>query len=399
MKHTIINQLANRIMSEINLADSSLFYGKAGMILSLAHYHSYCTGNNVKNQIEKTIKQGIDSILDDIENTPLDGSLMVGITGISYALRTCYELGLAKDMDNDWFEPLDEIIHQSLEKYLQLKEYDLLRGATGIVVYLQDKSVNGTYIEKYINSLFDNAVWESKDKCKWIFYSYNEEAIKMEYRDDIINLGLAHGMASIVSVLSGLYKRGYLQEKCEIMIIGAINYLKSVQNPNSINQFCGIVYEKKAKQSSSKLGWCYGDISVGLAIVKAGVNCNKNHLIDYGNQICLKSSERNIENAGLEEHGICHGYLGTSHIYNRLFAATKQQKYLQSKNYWYNVAFEKRDFDIDLLGFFQTEVIEKKSIKKYTGLGVLQGLSGILLCLLSHEEIKYSWDSIFLTDF
>src|SRR5690606_27111162 len=135
--------------------------------------------------------------------------LGMGLTGISFALQASMELTNEKEaIYSEVIDELNMMICNSLEKYLNIKEYDLLRGATGILVYLMNYNFNITYIEKYIDSLYDNAIWVENDTCHWIFYSFNEQNKKLEYRDDIINLGLAHGMAGIISVLSELYKKG-----------------------------------------------------------------------------------------------------------------------------------------------------------------------------------------------
>lgn len=98
------------------------------------------------------------------------------------------------------------------------------------------------------------------------------------------------------------------------------------------SQFTGIVYEGVKYQNSSRLGWCYGDSSLGLSILKAGEYCENEEWIHYGNSICMKSTERNFDNAGLDEHGICHGYFGTMHIYNRLYDVTGNESYLEKRN-------------------------------------------------------------------
>ena len=294
------------------------------------------------------------------------------------------------------FEQLNMIMYNSLDYYLKIKDYDLLRGATGIVVYLINYNFNLTYIEKYIDSLYNDAVWIENNKCYWVFYSFNEKKKKLEYRDDIINLGLAHGIGGIISVLAELYKKGVKKEICSTLINGAINYLNTVENSDKKSQFCGIIYKGDEKQNSSRLGWCYGDSSLGLSILKAGVYSNNESWIDYGNKICLKSTERTIENSDLDEHGICHGYFGTMHIYNRLYEITKNINYLNRKEYWYNIGMNNRNFKIDDFGFYQADLEQDGSLHKYTTTGLLQGLSGIYLCLASYNKIYYPWDRIFL---
>jgi hypothetical protein len=135
---------------------------------------------------------------------------------------------------------------------------------------------------------------------------------------------------------------------------------------------------------------------LGLAILKAGIYSKNKNWLDFGNRICIKSTERTSENSGLDEHGICHGYFGTMHIYNRLYLETNDIKYSNSKEFWYHAGINNRDFKVDTLGFYQVDLQPDGSLKKYTTTGILQGLSGIYLSLASYERINYPWDSLFL---
>lgn len=390
-------KIITRLIKNIDLADHTLLHGKPGILLALSYYFCYESDLKEKLIIKEKIEYCIDKLFDHIENDTMDGSLAFGVTGISFALQISLDLlNQKEENDIELFDQLNLMICNSMEKSINIKDYDLLRGATGHVLYLMNYSSNYIYIEKYIDSLYNDAVWIENNMCYWIFYSFNNSKEKLEYRDDIINLGLAHGIAGIISVLSDLYKKDFKQEKCSILINGAINYLKSVEIFDQKSQFCGIVYKNEKQQNSSRLGWCYGDSSLGLAILKAGIYLENENWIDYGNKICLKSSERTIENSDLDEHGICHGYLGTMHIYNRLFMTTKNAIYLNRKEYWYNAGMNNRDFKIDNLGFYQADLESDGSLNKYTTSGLLQGLSGIYLCIASYKEIKYPWDKIFL---
>lgn len=392
------DELALRIANQISqVEDPSLFSGKSGMILALAYYYKYENSSHTK-KLKEQIYSGVESILDDLENLHLDSSLSNGLAGIAYTLKICKDLDILKEIDEEWYTPIDTIICNSLENLLNIKEYDLLRGASGLIVYLQTNEKYKLYIERYIDSLFENAIWESKDTCYWIFYSYNEQRKQLEYNSEIINLGLAHGLPCIISILSDLYKKGYKKDKCKILINGAINYLKNVRQKDNLSQFTNIFKKNEIEQTPSRLGWCYGDTGVGLSIIKAGIYLDKNVWLNYGTEICLGSLERNFRNSGLHEHGICHGYLGACHIYNRLYYATNKREFLERKNYWYKIAIENKDFKIDPSGYYQTELNNELNFDKYTTFGLLQGLSGVLLYESTHNFIKHSWDNVFLTN-
>lgn len=392
----ITDKIIRRISTEISKSDHTLVHGKPGILIALSYYYRFQTDSSFKDEIDNAIESCINELCEDIENISMDGSLAFGMTGLAYSMRVAQDLGQNKKINSLWLGQLESVIQETLKIQLYHKDYDLLRGATGNMVYLLRYMPNKDIIKNYVDSLYENAIWVSEGQCYWVFYSYNEETRQLEYRDDIVNLGLAHGLTGVISILSEIYNQGICKEKCYLLISGAVKYLKNNQNTNGKSQFCGIVYSGAEKQSSSRLGWCYGDSSMGLSIIKAGIHCNNSEWVDYGNSVCIKSTERTLENSDLIEHGICHGYLGAMYIYTRLYKATKNLKYLERKEYWYNVAMKNRDFSIDELGFFQTDLDEDGSVNKYTKPGLLQGLSGIYLCLASRDKIEYPWDVIFL---
>jgi lantibiotic modifying enzyme len=392
-------QIIQRLIKDMNSVDHSLTHGKSGILLSLCYYYQYECPPQLKEGLKIHLDKCIDELLVSISEEAMDGSLANGLTGIAYSLMACHRMGLTDLVDESWLDDLNPMIKTFLKNQLLKKKYDLLRGATGSVIYMLDYCLDKRYIKIYVDSLFDNAIWESDNSCYWIFYSFNEDKQILEYTENIVNLGLAHGMTGIISVLSKIHALGIEKEKTYLLIQGAINYVLKTESYTQISQFCGIVNtEGNEKQNSSRLGWCYGDLGVGLSILKAGLCCDNPGWKNKGNSICLKTLERTVDNAYLDEHGVCHGYFGTMHMYNRIYNITKNTKFLEARNYWFDLALEKRDFGLDDLGLFQIDHEPNGFLKKYTTPGLLLGLAGVYLCNASIEQINYPWDSIFLLD-
>lgn len=394
----IEDRIILKLIENISGLDYTLTHGRSGVLVALSHYNIYSSNNNNQIKVDLAIQKCIDELIEDIETKYIDCSFAFGLAGISYSLRTAYELGQEEKINLDWIEELNDVIFNSLINFIQIKEYDFLRGASGIIKYFLTYYPKEKYFVDFVESLFNEAIWIENDRCYWTFYSFNEEKKELEYKEDVINIGLAHGICTLIVILSEIYEKGFSKEKCYKLIEGSIKYLMSIQNFENVAQFPGIIYNKTVQQNSSRLGWCYGDSSVALSIIKAGINCNNLEWFDYGNSIGLISTKRDFENAGLEEHGICHGYFGTMHIYNVLFKATNDINYRERAKYWKEIGMKNRDFEIDDLGFFQTELNNNGTIRKFFTYELLQGLPGVYLCLASHEKKECSWDAMFLTN-
>ena len=388
-KNTIIEFLVKDIRSDF---DSSLFFGKAGILLALINYL------DIENspQIHKKVNECIESIVSDIQNTPLNGSLMSGLTGIAYALRLSKEKGYCDEIDDSWFDEVDEIIKDYYDSYLRINDLDLLRGATGVIVYLLRFKIHYEWIEEYVILLKNTAIWK-KDCCYWRFYSYNESSNSLEYRDDIINLGLAHGMPMILSILSLIYKENINKHDCKELIDGTYKFILRDSINNSIYQFKGILYlnQEQEQINSSRLGWCYGDLSVGYSFVKSALLIQDDDMYNKGLQICKITCNRDINTSYLEEHGFCHGFYGTAYIYHKLFKLSNEPIFNKQSEYWIAISDVTKDYTLNKLGYFQTDTVNNRVDRTITS-HLLSGISGILLCKLALKSTNVDFDNIFL---
>ncbi|OIV40465.1 lanthionine synthetase C family protein [Flavobacterium johnsoniae] len=393
----LLEQMIDNIIVSIPTADHTLIHGKPGILIALSYYYKFNLNPANREKIENAIEDCLNYILLDIETKHLDPTLAFGLSGISYAFQTSYDLGQESKIDKEWFKDLNRLIAGSLEYFVNDKEYDYLRGASGIATYLLHFYPKEKHLSHYIEGLYNQAVWTDDKCCHWVFYSFNENGNTFEYLENKINLGLAHGMSGIISILAEFYRKKIAVEKCYMMIEGAVNFLKKNYNDTGISQFPGIWDQNEQFQKVSRLGWCYGDTALGLAIVKAGKYCSNDQWTSFGEKICLKSATRDANNALLDEHGICHGYFGTMHLFNRLSETLENVIYKERKEYWFTEGMLKRDFDLDSTGVYQTVIEKNGNIEKFTTTGVLQGLSGVLLCLLSYKnKFAYPWDKFLL---
>jgi lantibiotic modifying enzyme len=392
---SLADQIVLKLVDNISDADHTITHGKPGILIALSYYNCFNLNPAYKKTVERAIQDCIDGILNDIETKHLDSSLAFGLTGITYALQTAYELNQQDKIDTEWFSELNILIADSAEGFLEVSDFDFFRGSSGMIMYLLKFYPKHELLPKFVESLYEKAVWD-EESCYWIFYSFDPEKKTFSYREDLVNLGLAHGMCGIISILSELFKKGISQQKCYKMIEGAIKYFKTIHNRQLDSQFPPIFNQNSTIQETSRLGWCYGDSALGLCILKAAKYCKNESWSSFGEEVCMISTNRKINNSFLEEHGICHGFFGAMHIYDKLFRNTEKNIYKEAREYWFEIGMEKRDFNLNSLGFYQTDYGVDYIAEKKITYGLLQGLSGILLCLLSYNGYSYPWDDLLL---
>ena len=167
-----------KLIENISELDYTLTHGRSGVLVALSYYNKYNSNKSNQVKINLAIQKCIDELIEDIETKYIDCSLAFGLSGISYSFRTAYELGQEDKIDLEWIEELNEVIFNSLINFIQIKEYDFLRGASGIIKYFLTYYPREIYFVHYVESLFNEAIWIENDRCYWIFYSFNEEKKK-----------------------------------------------------------------------------------------------------------------------------------------------------------------------------------------------------------------------------
>ena len=97
--------------------------------------------------------------------------------------------------------------------------FDFLHGLQGIIYYLLYRNSDRyDFIEFYLDLLTKHAEEDEDGSKKWVFTN-------SLYGTSSYNLGLSHGIASIIILLSKIIKRGIYVQKSAELLRGGIQYV------------------------------------------------------------------------------------------------------------------------------------------------------------------------------
>jgi len=179
-----------------------------------------------EEHIEKCFSNIIEN-MEYVQKHPLTYKLSIGVTGLAWAMQFLANNKVISQNDCESLNEIDDFIIKSLEADKLEMVYDLLVGIIGKGVYLiernNDKSIAA------LNDLvdyFENTLTAPEGNgMGWMDYhtSYYDQT----ERDDLgyYNMGLAHGIPSIIVFLSKLYKMGIKKEKCAELIRKGIGFI------------------------------------------------------------------------------------------------------------------------------------------------------------------------------
>ena len=145
----------------------------------------------------------------------------------------------------------------------------------------------------------------------------------------------------------------------------------------------------------SRLGWCYGDLGIAMALWQAGVALHNESWKNKALEILLFAAEkrRNLEKNFVKDAGLCHGTAGIGHIFYRVWWNTKMSEFKKAADYWFEQTLKMAIFADGLAGYKAWNGRDGWKNKE----NLLEGIAGIGLALLTYYyEIEPTWDECML---
>jgi len=382
-----IDEIANVLLNIPPEQDTGLYTGNAGIALFLFYYAKY--KNDMK--IHQKALEMVNDLFKRIEEaTKPQFSHCSGIAGVGWLVHhLCRQRFMLADPDKLLAE-IDEYLYVMALSEFERGNYDFMHGAMGMVFYFIKRN-DRDYLQRLIKALTYITVWDG-NCAKW------ESVIKYEEGIKGFNIAMSHGSSSIALVLCKVLQIMPEEETAQKLLQGAITYILNQEIPVEQygSYFPTFSIESQPEVVKTRLAWCYGDLGVALAIWKSGVVLQKKEWVEKGMEVLLHAAERRglYENR-VNDAGICHGAAGIAQIYKRLFISTGLKVFNEAADYWHDEILKLDTYKDGLAGY------KAVRLEKYGGAqpinGLLEGIAGIGLCLLSFVmQEDPAWDECFL---
>jgi len=390
-----LEQIANALLTN-SVENLGLFDGKSGIALFLLYYGNYsknkCFSDKAIDLIEQSLSEANPEMLTHCS----------GISGLGWTIQHIIEANLIDKTNDTILLDFDPIIGHECERMLKNTNYDYLHGGLGLLhylinrnTYLSDKKQVTETISICISQLESTSIQEEHNTfSKWTSFILDDKLKKQ----CIFNLGLSHGMASIISVLCKSFNANILPAKCQSMVERTVNYiLKYKQDFNLYGSFfpSTISLDESAHEpKNSRLAWCYGDLGIAIALMQASEILHDKNLSKLALNVLLKNAVRkDLEKEGVYDSGLCHGSAGIAQMYFRAFQKFKHPLLKKTYNYWINKTLELGNKTYSSTGYLSFQ--GKDDWRDSTSL--LEGYAGIGMVLLNYIDPDIpSWDSCFL---
>lgn len=301
------------------------------------------------------------------------------------------------DHVNEILEQIDEILEEQIDVDFFDENYDILHGVVGIGLYfLERNKIN--LVNKIIDDL-EKTSFKNENQVFWKKYQ------KYKLHTSVIDMGNAHGNASIIYFLSKVISKTTLNEKNRETIHHAINFhLKNAQTLDDKiltyfpHQIVASEFEKGIhKPQNSRLAWCYGDLGTLYTLLLASDQINEPTLYDQVLTKLRDVAKRINETEYFEiDAGFCHGSSGIAIIFKNIYSLTNEKNFLDASEYWIKetLKFKFKDIHNESVAGYNLPIkdFNEQSIT------LLEGLSGILFCYSKFlfDEMPLTEETLFL---
>jgi len=372
--------------------------GLSGIALFQFYYSKYLDVDKHSDMGAEILTTCIDRINDGYSYP----TYCTGMAGMGWVLDHLKQEGFI-DIDNDsLLQETDKYLYSTMVLDMKNEKYDFLHGGIGYAFYFlnryrntKSKELKDKYkkiILEFIASLNDLSLKDGENNLKWLS-ELNNDAKERAY-----NLSLAHGMSSIVGILTKLYQYDDFEANTRTMLIKSINYIMTFKNENE-EAFClfpSSISEKKEVNNLSRLAWCYGDLGIGIKLWQASKVLNDKKLANEAINILKHAAKRTTpEKSLVRDAGICHGSFGNAQIFFRLYKDTREEVFKEATDFWIQEGIKMAIHKDGYAGYKQWKGIH--NIGWSNEIILLEGVAGIGLTIIDYlASFDSNWDECLL---
>ena len=353
-----------------------LLGGGTGPLLFCLHYAAYRQDTASFDQA----MQQVEHYLENIEVDACSYTFCDGLAGFGWFIEYIVQQGWLDVDTNEILAGIDDFLHQAMIASARADNYDFLHGAVGVGIYFMSRSASEPTVRKYvadlIHVLHTKAVVEDSQCMKWPPVEFSTGDIKQNEFD----LGLSHGIPSILSFLTKAYQRGICEELSLRMVEQTTNYVLK-QRLSTENHYSCFPNSVKEEIDSSRLAWCYGDPGICCALWQAAGVLKKEEIRRVVKEVMIHAAaRRHSEETHIVDAGLCHGTAGVAHVFRRFYDWTGEPALYEAAEHWYRRTIEMATFSDGLAGY---KTFSPPAPGGWlSSANLLEGIAGIGLSLL-----------------
>lgn len=420
VKETVLdpnNRNPQPLSNHILWSDQSLAGGYPGVLLFLC-----CLNSCEPGKWDGIIHSYILKVQQSLEKDGCHGlSLFGGLAGVCFSVlmaskgRTRYQRFLSsvedyliKKTHTEYIEPLWSRLEAGLP--IHPLQYDVIQGISGIGLYAllcleQERFVLFSKEIARILTVLAQPIqranclvpgWHQPQDMQFI------EREKQMFPQGSFNLGLAHGVPSILGFLTTAMRCGIVESNQKSAVETIVDWLNKKIVDTELGMFVPhkISWDEEVQGKTSHVhfsrdAWCYGAGGVARTLYLAGSALNREDLKIKSVQMFKDIFRRKSEHWGVPSSTMCHGMSGLLLIGHLMEQDSKDEdlaKCLDDLEGRLMCTFSE-EFPF---GFQDLDPMQSGGFAHLNKAGILEGASGVLATLLTRQKPTPAWYYPFL---
>lgn len=280
----------------------------------------------------------------------------------------------------------------------QFQNYDLVGGLAGFgVACLEGLPRPGA--RRALDAVLDHLVRSHQNLPDGVAW-HTPSSLLPEWQRELApggyyNLGVAHGMPALVTLLARCVQEAIRLDDVLPMLDGLVRWLLAQRGEGGFSNWR---VDGETPPSGTRLAWCYGDPGVAASLMAAGAITGRPSWCDAAQDIAVAAASRDPEQAGVRDAGICHGAAGVAHLFHRLYRAGGRVELADAARLWFERTLDMQQDDCGVGGFPAWSIPRGQGgtgeLQWVNDAGLLTGAAGVGLCLLGAvSELEPSWDA------
>ncbi|MEZ9200275.1 lanthionine synthetase C family protein [Shewanella sp. 10N.286.54.B9] len=369
----------------------SFLDGRTGEIPYLYLVESTIDCDTLK--VEQLINTDIDHLMAALSTQELPLGISNGVSGIGWTLEFLNQQ--QQDYDAELCDTLDQLLINHISSPQWHGEIEYVLGLAGIATYAArrlEHSNDYRLYDKVIGHYEGLAIRVNEEQLSWPQPTNSVFRLNPEAVDDIeFNLGLAHGVPGIIAAILPALAIPQLASRVTTLLIHSCNWLIEQQITTDEHKltFPTAVGSKRA----SRLGWCYGDLTIALTLARVGQALNISSYIEVARDTAMRSSNKSASEGLINDGAFCHGSSGLITIFQLLNEILDEPQLEQAASNWLDFTLQLYK-DNGLKGLLGNT---DESDNHEQNSGFLMGYAGIGLALITATTGNADWaDSLLL---
>lgn len=362
-----------------------LYTGTAGLVLFFAQLYLHTRRKVYFRKMNEYLDRILEHIAGQQELCP---TFCDGLAGFGWLV--CYLAD--KDLieaDQGYFDLFDNALRFHMRNLAGYNMHDAMHGMLSIARYFLRRNAADDvhYALEQVACRIEQGpdgelLWPVQNRHKAANYDF----------------GLAHGTAGVLYFLDQCHSKNIEPDLSRRLGDGLVRFYFRNEQPTGqdgsyypYSVYCNDYRSDKRKPVTSRLAWCYGDLSALSVIYRhALLTRNSEWQQSVIDKLVFTTRRRNLEQVNIHDAQFCHGAAGLAHMYCRLYHLAGHTEFRDAAVHWIKVTLQMQTPDSATGYLFVRSPDDPVHIPSES---LLEGSVGVGLALLSALGHNYmDWD-------